>query len=443
MPSARCLGPRSARCSDFRRLLVSPVDDRRADGRPRGHPPGAARGSTTCLKIVAYRVAASPCRKLKVADDPALNAFANRHEREAIRHPRSPPVSSIVSTTLSSRSVLGHELDPQSATATVRMLVIAVIHRGRDLVLCPSSCSECSSRLHRLPTRRRRPQGRRRSGNPHRHRTHRGRLGALAGDPLRAHRASRELLADAGSVELTKNPDAMISALRKIEGRGELAVATSAVIEMCVDNPREEFSDPLRHPSADRAAHRCDHEIRPAVHDPGPLALPDPAVPVPGVGAAGRHRPVERRSLPASVRRRRTVAREPSSAKAVPACSARRRRSGPLTNPAHLGAAQSKLNHPTQILLLAWFPPKVLSVSTWTDSLGVANGKSQPSLSWAPTSGGRRQDHGGPQAAALYYFAAIRVPARAFDTECPKGTLKRFHPDAHGHCRHQSGRRPE
>ena len=30
---------------------------------------------------------------------------------------------------------------------------------------------------------------------------------------------SREFLADAGSVELTKNPDAMISALRKIESR--------------------------------------------------------------------------------------------------------------------------------------------------------------------------------------------------------------------------------
>src|SRR3954447_5688463 len=41
---------------------------------------------------------------------------------------------------------------------------------------------------------------------------------------------SRELLADAGSVELTKNPDAMISALRKIEGRGELPGATSAVM---------------------------------------------------------------------------------------------------------------------------------------------------------------------------------------------------------------------
>src|SRR6202012_3415653 len=42
---------------------------------------------------------------------------------------------------------------------------------------------------------------------------------------------AREYLADAGSVELTKNPDAMISALRKIEGRGELPGATSAVME--------------------------------------------------------------------------------------------------------------------------------------------------------------------------------------------------------------------
>lgn len=33
---------------------------------------------------------------------------------------------------------------------------------------------------------------------------------------------SREYLADAGAVELTKNPDAMIMALRKIEGRGEI-----------------------------------------------------------------------------------------------------------------------------------------------------------------------------------------------------------------------------
>ena len=35
---------------------------------------------------------------------------------------------------------------------------------------------------------------------------------------------TRELLADAGSVELTKNPDAMITALRKIEGRERFPV---------------------------------------------------------------------------------------------------------------------------------------------------------------------------------------------------------------------------
>jgi heat shock protein HtpX len=47
----------------------------------------------------------------------------------------------------------------------------------------------------------------------------------------------REFLADAGSVELTKNADAMISALRKIEGRSELA-APAQVREMFLDHPR-------------------------------------------------------------------------------------------------------------------------------------------------------------------------------------------------------------
>ena len=85
---------------------------------------------------------------------------------------------------------------------------------------------------------------------------------------------SRELLADAGSVELTKNPDAMITALRKIEGRGELPGATSAVMELCVDNPREGFADLFAtHPSVQS---RVDALVKFAGgHDPGPLALPE------------------------------------------------------------------------------------------------------------------------------------------------------------------------
>jgi heat shock protein HtpX len=92
---------------------------------------------------------------------------------------------------------------------------------------------------------------------------------------------SREFLADAGSVELTKNPDAMISALRKIENRGELPGATSAVMELCLDNPRQGFSDLFAtHPSVDA---RVQALVKFAGgRDPGPLALPPAPTEGPG-----------------------------------------------------------------------------------------------------------------------------------------------------------------
>ena len=121
--------------------------------------------------------------------------------------------------------------------------------------------------------RRQRPRRRRR----HRHR-HRDRRWSCVAWVLSvvirfALSRSREFLADAGSVELTKNPDAMISALRKIEGRGELPGATSAVMEMCIDNPREGFAELFdTHPSVEsRVARWCKYA---GGHDPGPLALP-------------------------------------------------------------------------------------------------------------------------------------------------------------------------
>ena len=52
----------------------------------------------------------------------------------------------------------------------------------------------------------------------------------------------REYLADAGAVELTKNPDAMISALQKISGNALVSNAPSEVREMFIENPHSDFA---------------------------------------------------------------------------------------------------------------------------------------------------------------------------------------------------------
>jgi heat shock protein HtpX len=147
-------------------------------------------------------------------------------------------------------------------------------HRRRRFLFRRTDLSALVLQRHKLSRLAiRRPPGRRRGiGDPDR-----GRLLAVAyllSFVIRlALSRSREFLADAGSVELTKNPDAMISALRKIEGRGELPGATSAVMEMCIDNPREGFGELFdTHPSVDR---RVAALVKFAGgHDPGPLALP-------------------------------------------------------------------------------------------------------------------------------------------------------------------------
>lgn len=61
---------------------------------------------------------------------------------------------------------------------------------------------------------------------------------------------SREYLADAGAVELTKNPDAMISALLKISGRADIDGVPSGIMDMCIENDPDGFADIFStHPS--------------------------------------------------------------------------------------------------------------------------------------------------------------------------------------------------
>jgi heat shock protein HtpX len=216
-----------------------------------------------------------PMPKLKVMESPALNAFATGMNESQY--------SITVTTGLLQRlndaeteSVLAHELT-HIRNGDVRMMVIAVIIAG-----VISFVAELFFRImFRSGARWGGSSGGSSGGS---------KKGGGAGAAIViaiviiavawalsivirfALSRTREYLADAGAVELTKNPDAMIMALRKIEGRGELPGVTSSVMEMCVDNPREGFADMFAtHPSIDS---RVAALIRNAGgHDPGPLEL--------------------------------------------------------------------------------------------------------------------------------------------------------------------------
>src|SRR5580693_3749592 len=211
--------------------------------------------------------------KLKIMDSDALNAFATGMNQKQY----SITITSGLLAGLDDakvEAVLGHELT-HIRNGDVRMMVIAVIIAGAI-----SFFAELFFRLWFYGGFR----GSRSSDD---------RRGGGAGLAILiavvfivvayllsfvirlALSRSREYLADAGSVELTKNPDAMISALRKIEGHGELPGATSAVMELCVDNPREGFADVFAtHPSVES---RVQALVKYAGgHYEGPLALPPP-----------------------------------------------------------------------------------------------------------------------------------------------------------------------
>jgi heat shock protein HtpX len=207
--------------------------------------------------------------KLKLMDSDALNAFATgMNEKQYAITVTSQLLQRLNDAEV--EAVLGHELT-HIRNGDVRMMVIAVIIAGAI-----SFFAELFFRLWFYGGFRGRSSGDRRGG-----------VGLailiaigfivvayLLSFVIRlALSRSREFLADAGSVELTKNPDAMISALRKIEGRGELPGATSAVMEMCLDNPREGFGELFdTHPTVDA---RVAALVKFAGgHDPGPLALP-------------------------------------------------------------------------------------------------------------------------------------------------------------------------
>jgi heat shock protein HtpX len=98
----------------------------------------------------------------------------------------------------------------------------------------------------------------------------------------------REYLADAGSVELTKDPDAMISALKRIEDHAQIDHVPSLVQEAFIENPSTGFSGLFdTHPPIEAridalvkyAGGRADALIEGPVRGPGPAPLAPSAAP--------------------------------------------------------------------------------------------------------------------------------------------------------------------
>lgn len=83
----------------------------------------------------------------------------------------------------------------------------------------------------------------------------------------------REFLADAGAVELTKNPDALISALRKISGHADIPRAPGEVREMFIENDSAHFAGLFAtHPPIEK-------RIEALVRYAGGRDIPPPAAP--------------------------------------------------------------------------------------------------------------------------------------------------------------------
>ena len=178
-----------------------------------------------------------PTPKIKVMETEALNAFASGlHEHDA-----SITVTTGLLARLNDReltAVLGHELT-HIKNQDVRLIVIAAIFAG---ILSFAGQMMVRLLLNAGPGDRSERRG--------------GGAGiaiviAIALAALSwvlaillklALSRRREYLADAGSVELTKDPDAMISALKRIEDHARIDDVPSLVQEAFIENPSVGFS---------------------------------------------------------------------------------------------------------------------------------------------------------------------------------------------------------
>jgi len=206
-----------------------------------------AKSVTVSEEPRAYRLLENLCiargivtPKLKIIDTPVMNAYASgiRTKNYTIALTRGL-MNNLNDEEL--EAVIAHELS-HIENRDVRLLIIAVIFVGIFSFFGEGIVRGL------MRTNLSRSDNHRRSGG--------GNAGALILIGIAIIAISyflaliirfslsrkREFMADAGAVELTKNPDAMISALQKISGNAELSSVPAEVREMAFENPRTGFA---------------------------------------------------------------------------------------------------------------------------------------------------------------------------------------------------------
>lgn len=162
---------------------------------------------------------------LQVIDTPALNAFASGIDDKSYRITLTTGIIEKLERD-ELEAVLAHELS-HIRHKDVRLLIFTVIFAGMISFLCEM--------IYRSMI----------YGGGNRKKD--GRLMLIAFGVLAvgyvlaivlrfALSRKREYLADAGAVELTHNPDAMIAALRKISGQADLPGMPDNIRQMCIEN---------------------------------------------------------------------------------------------------------------------------------------------------------------------------------------------------------------
>jgi heat shock protein HtpX len=210
----------------------------------------------------------------EIIDSPALNAFATGLDQKSFKIVLTRGlVEHLPDDEL--EAVIGHELT-HIMNRDVRLLIVSVIFVG--------IISFLAQMTYRMLVYGARP-------NYYARRDERGGgavvmlialavliVGYLLAVVIRfALSRKREYLADAGSVELTKNPEAMMKALLRISGHDEVSGMPGEMQQMCIENSDHFLGIFATHPSIeDRIT-----TISQMTNTSAPTALPPAAAPKP------------------------------------------------------------------------------------------------------------------------------------------------------------------